>query len=123
MGILLHDNGKINITGTFIVVSVLTFGIVNTMAVGWNLYSQGIPKSHTGSIVYVSHNYNRFYKYEYTNVEVLTYSGDSRHNQFWGHVDFDLGETYTIHTIKENIYFFPWEWVSNELIVEMYKIE
>ena len=85
------------------------------------LFYTGVPKVHNGHIIYVSHLYNKLCDYKYTDIEVLTYSGDSHHIYFWGHVDFELNTNYHIHTIvKYRFYFAPFPlWTDKELITEI----
>jgi len=85
------------------------------------LYNQGIPRVHNGHVIYVSHNYHKLYDYYWTDIEILTYSGDSHHVYFWGKVDFVLNTNYHIHTIKDyRLIFFPFQtWEVNELITEI----
>ncbi len=65
--------------------------------------------------------YASFWDYEWTDVEVLTYSGDSHHIYFWGHVDFELRTNYHIHTVKDYrfLFFIGPSWKMMESVVEM----
>lgn len=84
-------------------------------------YNNGIERTHNGHIIYVSHNYNRLNNYEWTDVEVLTYSGDTHHIYFWEHVSFQLNTNYHIHTKQEYrlMYFITPHWEMNEVITEL----
>ena len=102
-------------------VAVLLIGVLALMAadtVG-AVYYGGIPRTHKGSIIYVDHRYNKWCGYRWTDVEVLTYSGDTHHVQFWDHVNFDLDKTYEIHTIREYKLFLNNGWVCYERVVEL----
>ena len=116
----MNDNDKMTLI--VIVGILLFFGAVLT---GMALFANGIPRTHNGHIIYVSHRYDKLYDYDWTDVEVLTYSGDSHHIYFWGHVDFDLNTNYHIHTVKESRFFplpFP-VWETKETVTELEIVE
>lgn len=101
---------------------LLVIGIVDTAHA---LYINGIPQVHNGHIIYVSHRYDKWYKYEWTDIEILTYSGDSHHMKFWGHPEFSLNTNYHIHIELRSKFFFnvlPM-WVTLNEITELEVIE
>lgn len=84
-------------------------------------YNDGIPKTHNGHVIYIAHHYNKFRDYNWTDVEILTYSGDSHHVYFWGHVDLELSTNYHLHTIVDYRYLpspIP-TWHNKQLITEV----
>lgn len=94
---------------------------ISSISTSYSLYVNNVPKTHNGHIIYVSQRYNKFYNYDWTDVEVLTYSGDSHHIRFWGHPDFELNTNYHIHTIiRCRFYLFPVpSWQLKQLITEL----
>ena len=73
--------------------------VLGGLAAGHALYINDIPRIHNGHIIYVSQRYSKLNNFEWTDVEILTYSGDSHHVQFWGHPEFELNTNYHIHTV------------------------
>ena len=108
-----------------IVLLVVVYCLVNT-GLGLFLHNlrEGIPITHIGEVIYTSHRYAKWNDYNYTNVEVLTYSGDSHHIYFWEHIDLELGKVYEIHTVLhwERGRMFPYWFVRLEEIVELREI-
>ena len=86
-------------------------------------YRNGIPQTHEGQVIYVAHKYNKWCGFEYTDVEILTYSGDSHHVEFWEHVEFDFGKTYKTYTLKECNLFFNSGWIVKERVIDVIEIE
>ena len=113
-------DSEVKIVAVLLFICIIGFMAVDTIGA---LYYGGIPRTHKGSIIYVDHRYNKWCGYRWTDVEVLTYSGDTHHVQFWDHVDFDLGKTYEIHTVREFKLFLNNGWVSYERIMELTEVE
>ena len=108
-------------TGIILLVCGVLYGVFICIDTVHSLYTNGIPRTHKGHIIYISHRYNKFYNYDWTDVEVLTYSGDTHHIQFWGHPEFEMDTTYRIYTeIRKRFYLFPLpSWQGNELIIKL----
>ena len=104
---------------------IVFMGLINASALYWTWYNQGIPATHQGSVIYVQHKYNKWNDYEWTDVEMLTYSGDTHHVQFWDHVDFEIGTSYKIHTVRDirRNRMFPYMMIRKENVVKLEIIE
>jgi len=111
--------------GFLLVLGLILHGAFLLVSTAYSLYVNKIPKTHGGHIIYISYRYNKLYNYDWTDVEVLTYSGDSHHIDFWGHPEFELNTNYRIHTeIRWKFYLFPIPiWEGHELITKLEVIE
>ena len=112
---------SLGLIGAILILCGALYGVYLCCDTAYSLYTNGIPRTHTGHIIYISHRYNKLYNYDWTDVEVLTYSGDTHHIQFWGHPEFEMDTTYRIHTeIRKRFYSLPLPaWQSKELIIEL----
>lgn len=106
-----------------LIITLIFIGGLMCLDTALAFYFSDIPQTHKGSVIYVAHRYNKWCGYDYTVIEILTYSGDSHHIKFWDHIDFDLGKTYEIHTIEVYRLFLNAGWSSNEKVVEIIEIE
>ena len=125
---ILDKNDNLTTFGA-LVICVVMWIVLAGVALGietmFATYNDGIPKTHNGHVIYVAHHYNKFRDYEWTDVEILTYSGDSHHIYFWGHVDLEMGTNYHLHTIVDYRFILapiP-TWHTKQLITEVEIIE
>lgn len=96
----------------------LVWNVTSVISVSWY---QGIPSEHVGSVIYIRHQYNKWYDYNWTDVEMLTYSGDTHHVQFWDHPELEIGVSYEIHVIRDyrRQSEAPWRWPCFNKIVSL----
>ena len=108
----------LNITLALLLICVIGW---NVNALYWTNYNQGIPATHQGSVIYIQHRYDKWNNIEWTEVEMLTFSGDTHHVHFWGHVDLETGISYKIHTVRDirRMRMFPYEMLRMETIAEL----
>jgi len=57
---------------------------------------EGYEITITGTVQIHQLEYNKWFKYKYTNVELLTYSGDEYDLPLLGHIELEFGKTYRI---------------------------
>jgi len=111
--------------------TLTSIGIIVICVVGWMAimtlggfitknYYHGFPKTHQGSVIYITHKWNKWGNFNYTDVEMLTYSGDSHHVKFWDHVDLEIGHEYVINTKVEYQWFdLIVGWMDYERVVKI----
>ena len=111
-------------TGWFLVI-VVACAVWFVGATCYNFYVADIPRIHNGHVIYVAHFYGKLNNEPYTDVEVLTYSGDTHHIYFWGHPELNLSTNYHIHTVIEpHFHMLPFpHWLQRERITEIEVIE
>ena len=73
--------------------AVSVFGLVALINIS---YEEGVEKTITGTIQLHQLCYDKFWNLEYTNCEMLTYSGDTHHIELKNHIEFECGKTYRI---------------------------
>ena len=113
MGILIKDNGGLNIKGTTSV--ILCFLVIwNASAIYYSGLREGVPRTYSGKIVYIRQGYNKWQNYEFTEVQILTAFDDTTTIYLWGYVDLQPNIIYKIYTIRhiERCRMFPW-WMNS----------
>uniref|UniRef100_A0A6M3LXC6 Uncharacterized protein n=1 Tax=viral metagenome TaxID=1070528 RepID=A0A6M3LXC6_9ZZZZ len=74
--------------------TLIILGVVNAAA---NiLISEGYPVTITGTVQIHVLSYNKVFNYEYTKIELLTFSGGDYELNMLGHVEMEFGRTYRI---------------------------
>ena len=62
---------------------------------------EGVEVTVTGSIQLVILDHSKLFGYDYTKIEMLTYSGDTHHLELLGHVtDLEYGKTYRVTYVR-----------------------
>ena len=77
-----------------VVCALLLFGIVN--AAPNILIWEGYPVTITGTVQIHVLSYNKIFNFEYTKIELLTFSGEDYELDMLGHVEMEFGRTYRI---------------------------
>uniref|UniRef100_A0A6M3MB75 Uncharacterized protein n=1 Tax=viral metagenome TaxID=1070528 RepID=A0A6M3MB75_9ZZZZ len=77
-----------------VVCAFILFGIVNAAAniLMW----EGYPVTITGTVQIHVLSYNKIFNFEYTKVELLTFSGEDYELNMLDHVEMEFGRTYRI---------------------------
>lgn len=65
-------------------------------------FVEGVETTVTGSIQLHQLKYSRFWRLDYTNCEMRTYSGDTHHIELRGHIELEYGKTYRITFVARN---------------------
>lgn len=78
-----------------ILLCIFIVPIINIIAV------EGVEVTVTGSIQLVVLDHSKLFGYDYTVIEMLTYSGDTHHLELLGHVtDLEYGKTYRVTYVR-----------------------
>ena len=85
----IHDRWQI-----LIIVMVSAFILISIVVVVNVAYIEGVEKTVTGTVQLHLLKYNKVLDMKYTECELRTYSGDTHHVIFLGHIELDLHQAY-----------------------------
>ena len=86
---------------TIVGITIAAFFICGGVLGLYNLFAEeGVEVTYTGTVQLIRHDHDKIFNYDYTNIELLTYSGDTHHLELLGHVDLEFGKTYKITYVR-----------------------
>jgi len=90
------ENALVGVIGSLIMVLIIVIPLMTLNGfVNWTR-EEGYEITITGTVQIHQLEYNKWFKYKYTNVELLTYSGDEYNLPLLGHIELEFGKTYRI---------------------------
>lgn len=81
----------------FVVVLLIMWGSISVLNgfMNWSR-EEGYEVTITGTVQIHQLEYNKWFKYKYTKVELLTYSGEDYDLELLGHIELEFGSAYRI---------------------------
>lgn len=71
----------------------------------WNIaFVEGVPRTVEGRVQLLEHRYNKLWRYDWTFIEVQTFSGDTHHYTFLEHIDLNFGVAYRIRFTRRSLF-------------------
>ena len=87
---------------TFWIVAIIA--VMTASCIFVNLaYVEGVPITVEGKIQFTSLRHNVFWNYDYTTIEIQTFSEDTYQYTFLEHIHLDFGEVYRIKYTKRSL--------------------
>lgn len=84
---------------------VAIFIVTPMYMAAWNVsFIEGVPVTVQGKVQVHELRYNKFWKYDWTFVEIQTFSGDTRYYNFLDHIDLEFGVAYRIRFTRHSLF-------------------
>ncbi|MHC4748450.1 MAG: hypothetical protein ACYTFW_01115 [Planctomycetota bacterium] len=114
-----YQEGKIKDRWIALVaIGIIAIAVYSLVAIPNIVFLEGVETTVTGTVQLHRLRYDRLFDYEYTDMELRTYSGDTHHVTLFGHhPEIEFQKTYRITFVIRD-HWAHWKLVNEALIIE-----
>lgn len=87
------------------------------------MYVEGVPITVQGRVQLHAFKHNKFWGYDYTFIELQTFSGDVYHYTFLKHIDLEFDEVYRIKYTRTSLFGHHMDMYNKVLEIERLGVE